>query len=479
MTHHSWFSGLASLLAALAILAALVLACDVMPVSQPDSVLPDLPEAGEPIDLALGTATAQPGAMIGAPAGPTPSAGLTQTTAVAMKPAPTVAAPQRAFQERINILCLGLDNLDPNAAYRRSDTIIVVSLDPATKSVGMLSVPRDLYVPINGLTPPQRNRINAAFVFGDYYHYPGGGIALARRTVQETLGIPIHYYVAVDFRGFVKAIDALGGVDITLDKALSDPLTHWSFPAGPQRLNGEKALQFARVRYLDNDFQRERRQQMLLLALRNQALRLDILPRLPGLLTSLWGTFKTDMSAADILSLAPLAASVDISRIHNHIIDETMTTPYRTQAGAMVLLPKEDAIRKLVAEVLQKPPASVPVAGSPAAQVAAPPTATPAGDLARLQAEKARIEILNGTNTKGLAALTQSALRLLGYQITRIGDADRYTYANTVLTIYIDKSATRELLVQRFHIKAENVKVAINLKSAVDLRLTLGADAVP
>jgi LCP family protein required for cell wall assembly len=479
MKRRSWFPIAVSLLAALAILAAVGLACDLLPVSPPNSVLPGFPEAGEPIDLAPGTATAPPGTVIGAPAGPTPSAGLTQTTALEMKPAPTVATPQRASQERINILCLGLDNLDPNAAYRRSDTIIVVSLDPATKSVGMLSVPRDLYVPINGLTPPQRNRINAAFVFGDYYRYPGGGIALARRTVQETLGIPIHYYVAVDFRGFVKAIDALGGVDLTLDKALTDPLTRWSFPAGPQHLSGEKALQFARVRYVDNDFQRERRQQMLLLALRNQALRLDTVPRLPGLLTSLWGTFKTDLSAADILSLAPLAAGIDISRIHNHIIDETMTTPYRTQAGAMVLLPKEDAIRKLVAEVLQKPPASVPMAGSPAAQVVAPPTATPAGDLARLQAEKARIEILNGTNTKGLAALTQSSLRLLGYQITRIGDADRYTYANTMLTIYIDKPATRELLIQRFHIKAENVKVAINLKSTVDLRLTLGADAVP
>ena len=247
--------------------------------------------------------------------------------------------------ERINILCLGLDNLDPKAAYRRSDTIIVVSIDPVAGTVGMLSIPRDLYVTINGLTPPQKNRINAAYVFGDYYEYPGGGIALARRTVQETLGIPIHNYVAVDFQGFIKAVDAIGGVDITLDKALSDPyLTQWSFPAGPQHLNGEQALRFARIRYMDNDLQRERRQQKLLLALREQALRVDILPRLPALLASLSGSFSTDLSVTDILSLAPLAAGIDPSRIQNRIFDETMVTSYRTSAGAMVLLPNEAAI---------------------------------------------------------------------------------------------------------------------------------------
>ena len=77
-------------------------------------------------------------------------------------------------------------------------------------------------MPINGLTPPQRNRINAAFVLGTTTT-PGGGIALARRTVQESLGIPIYYYLAVDFRGFVKAIDALGGVDITLTSSYPIP----------------------------------------------------------------------------------------------------------------------------------------------------------------------------------------------------------------------------------------------------------------
>ena len=149
-------------------------------------------------------------------------------------------------------------------------------------------------------------------------------------------------------------------------------------------------------------------------------------------------------------------------------------------------MPKEDAIRKLVAEVLQKPPTSAtlaaavtPQAGSPAAQAAGPSTPTPATDLARLQAEKARIEILNGANTKGLAAQTQGALQRLGYQVARIGDADRYTYAETMLTVYIDKPATRELLVQRFHIKPKNVKTASNPKSTVDLRLILGADAIP
>ena len=152
-----------------------------------------------------------------------------------------------------------------------------------------------------------------------------------------------------------------------------------------------------------------------------------------------------------------------------------MTTPYRTQAGAMVLLPKEDAIRKLRARFSKSRPLSplgcrgYAPAGAPAAQAAGPSTASPATDLARLQAEKGRIEILNGTNTKGICPDAGSPLQRLGYQVARIGDADRYTYAETMLTVYIDKPATRELLIQRFHIKPENVKTASNPKSTVDL----------
>ena len=469
----SWFAKLATLITLLGLVAAAALALDL---GLPDQTRPGEGDTTTPGTLSYLAEALSLGEIITDGLASTridPTAGATSQLGPAPVTAPTAPATTSTSTNRINILCLGLDNLDPKATYRRSDTIIVVSLDPGTNSAGMLSIPRDLYVTISGLNPPQRNRINAAYVFGDYYRYPGGGIALARRTVQETLGIPIHHYVAVDFNGFIKAIDALGGVDITLDKPLSDPyLTKWSFPAGPQHLNGEQALRYARIRYMDNDFQRERRQQTLLLALRDQALRPETFARLPSLLTSLWGSFKTDMSLADILALLPVAAAVSPSAIHNHIIDETMVTPYRTAAGAAVLLPKETAIRKLVDEVLQRPPAPT-ASTTPAAG-----TTTAMTDRQMLQDEKARVEILNGTNTKGLAARTQAALQAEGYQVSRIGDADRYTYQATMLIVYADKPFTRELLIQRLSIKPANVQVQLNPKAGADLRVVLGADAI-
>lgn len=288
------------------------------------------------------------------PGGPPQQASGVPTLSPTAVPVPT-PLPAWDSQSRINILCLGLDDLNPKARYRRSDAIIVISIDPATKSAGMLSIPRDLYVPITGIKVPQRNRINTAYVWGEYYKYPGGGPALAMRVVQETLNVPIHHYIAVDFQGFIKAIDAIGGVDIVVDKPIYDPrMPGWYIPAGKQHLNGTMALRYVRFRYSDNDLHRQRRQQAFLLAVRDQVLRMDIIPKLPALLLSLWGSFKTDLTPAQILSLARLGAEIDPSRIKNRIIDETMVTSYRTPAGAAVLLPKEAAIRQLAREV---PPA--------------------------------------------------------------------------------------------------------------------------
>jgi len=368
----------------------------------------------------------------------------------------------------VNILCLGLDDLDPNARYRRSDTIIVVSVDPATKSAGMLSIPRDLYVPITGIKVPQRNRINTAYVWGEYYRYPGGGPALAMRVVQETLGVPIHHYVAVDFQGFIKAI--------------YDPRAPgWYIPAGKQHLNGTMALRYVRFRYSDSDFYRQRRQQKFLLAVRDQVLRMDILPKLPTLLSTLWGSFKTDLTPAQILALARLGGEIDPRNIKNRIIDETMVTSYRTPTGAAVLLPKEAAIRQLAREVLSGAPAMA-VAPSPTPMPPSVPTPAPQAtatpsERERLAKEGASIEVLNGTNVRGLAARTRTRLQEQGFRVIRIGDADRYTYAETLLFVYRDKPFTRELLVQRLGIKPQNVRFTPNARATADLRLILGRDA--
>lgn len=473
-----------AVLAVVLLVSALVSpACGLLPTGWDSVGAFDLPELGEPLET--------PAAALPADR-PSP---YSQATKVPATPTGTPAPLAASQPNRMTILCLGLDSADPNASYRRSDTVIVISVDFASRSAGMLSIPRDLYVPITGLTPPQRNRINTAYVWGEYYHYPGGGPALAMRTVRETLGIPIDHYAAIDFRGFVKAIDALGGVDITLDAAVYDPyLTKWAFPAGRQHMDGDTALRFARVRYMDSDFQRARRQQKLLLALRDQALRSDTLPRLPALLTSLWGAIKTDLSPAQVLSLVRLGSEMDAGRIHNHIIDETMVTPYRTAAGAAVLLPNDAAIRKLAQEVLAAAPAKAATptstrsptatatrqtAGQTATPSATPkPTASPTAK-ERLVQEAARVELLNGAGIRNLAAGTRAILQAEGVQVVRIGDADRFTYAETLLIVYVDKPLARDLLIRKLGIKPQNVRVTPSATMGADLRVILGKDRTP
>ncbi len=169
--------------------------------------------------------------------------------------------------------------------------MIVISIDPVNKSLSMLSIPRDLSVQIPDYN--ENNRINAAHLLGDARDYPGGGPALAKKTVQYTLGIPIQYYVRVNFEGFQKLVDLVGGITINVEAPIHDekfPDANYGFmtvdiPAGVQKMDGVTALQYARVRHGSSDFHRARRQQQVLLAIKDKALSLDIpLTNIPSIL---------------------------------------------------------------------------------------------------------------------------------------------------------------------------------------------------
>ncbi len=184
--------------------------------------------------------------------------------------------------ERVNLLLLGADKRPDETIYR-TDTLIVVTLDPATKTAGMLSIPRDLWVPIPGYG---ESRINQAFVLGEVKKYPGGGPALAMRTVQEFLGVPIHGYVLVDFDGLRKLIDQIGGIDVMVEKPIDDtqyPTDDYGYqevhiPAGLVHMDGDLALKYARVRHGSSDIDRGRRQQQVLMAARDKAAGLALRP---------------------------------------------------------------------------------------------------------------------------------------------------------------------------------------------------------
>ena len=389
-------------------------------------------------------------------------------------PAPTPVPVKKG--ERVNVLLLGVDQRPSENGPTRTDTIIVVTMDPQSKTAGMLSIPRDLWVKIpdlgaKGIT---EDRINDAYFFGELYKYPGGGPALAMKTIQLNLGIPLHHYAIIDFKGFEKIIDTLGGVTIDVETPIQDdeyPDDKFGYqsvyiPAGMQHMDGKTALIYARARHQGSDFGRARRQQQLLLALRDQALSLNLITKLVPLFNALKDTVKTDIDLGDLRTLAPIAVQIDTQNITNRVIDESLTTPWVTPGGADVLLPKQAEINNLVQEMFFTP--------APAESGSKPPQSSEQRE--RLRTEGARLELQNGTMNKGLAAQTQAYLEAQGYQVVSIGDAQRSDYLETVLIYYSDKPYTQEQLIKLFGIRPANVRPGAAPRQDVDIRLILGTN---
>lgn len=181
--------------------------------------------------------------------------------------------------DRVNVLLIGVGgDTHPGEGKNLADAIILASVKPSTGEVALVSVPRDLYVPLAGNSG--MNRLNAAHALGDQIGYKGKGAGLLIDTVEETFGQPIHAYMRVDFAAFEKVIDALGGVDIYVHRPFHDFLFNDSFEAGWQHMNGRRALRYARYRYVrasaeGNNFGREMRQQQVIAAVRKKAEALD------------------------------------------------------------------------------------------------------------------------------------------------------------------------------------------------------------
>jgi LCP family protein required for cell wall assembly len=244
----------------------------------------------------------------------------------------------------VNVLLLGLDESDCASPVEttalRTDTIILVRVDPQAKRAAMLSIPRDLFVAIPGMGG---KKINTANVFGDDPDDPGAGVRLLQRVLFDNLELSAQRWVRIDFRSFQKLIDeGLGGLDMDLPPSANDPtvsLVDTNYPdghcgtmtvrflPGRQHLTGDQVLQYARSRYSSSDFDRSRRQMEVLLALKEQASSPAILPRLPKLLPALLDTVDTDLSPTEILSLARVARGVKRSDILAFRVDESVVYP--------------------------------------------------------------------------------------------------------------------------------------------------------
>jgi LCP family protein required for cell wall assembly len=284
-------------------------------------------------------------ALTGTPAPANASAAITTTTPVSTRGA--IPTPP-GLDKTDNILVLGAD-VRPGRWKPNTDSIMVVAIDHESKQVGIVSIPRDLYINIPGWG---EDRINAAAFVGDQIEYPGGGPALARRMVEETVGLPTQHYVIIRMEGLERLVDALGGVTVNLECPLyeqtPDPknqskLVNWSLPAGPNLLNGADAKKFATYRYIQSDFGRVRRQQQLIWAIRNRALQLDVIPRIPELWTALKDTFETDLGLLDMIQLARLGLEMEPQNVHGVVLDQDVMLPWTTPGGGSVLIVKDQA----------------------------------------------------------------------------------------------------------------------------------------
>jgi LCP family protein required for cell wall assembly len=212
------------------------------------------------------TATTAPSAAASATPTDTPTASPASEPTEPPTPVPPPAG------NAITVLILGSDRRPGEESVPRTDCVMLARIDPQRGRVALLSFPRDLIVAFPGYGSA---RINAAYVWGETYNAPGGGLGLARNTVSNLVGVPIDYTVLVDFEGFIGLIDSLGGVTVDVPKELYDPrfptmdygYTEAHFLPGPQQMDGATALTYSRVRHPDSDFERIKRQQAVLVAI--------------------------------------------------------------------------------------------------------------------------------------------------------------------------------------------------------------------
>lgn len=344
---------------------------------------------------------------------------------------------------RINILLIGVGG-EEHVAGDLSDSIMIVSIDPLSKDVAMLSIPRDLYLPIPGFGSA---KVNAAHAYGEQYDYDGGGPKLLEETLAQNLGIPIHYFARADFTGFTEAINTVGGVDIEVKEAIYDPAypgpglngyEPFSISAGLHHMDGEIALKFSRSRYTTSDFDRARRQQQLLAAFKDKALSLGTLTnpvKLNSLLSTAGSHVRTDLSVKEITKLIDLARAVTPNQITQAALtsDADNYLGFQNIGGASALVPKNGdwfSLRTYVRNLMLD---------------------------GYLKREGATVTVLNGTGVPGLGEQTADILRSYGYKVVKVGTADRDDYEQTKIIDYSNnnKRYTLSYLQRRFGVTAE------------------------
>ncbi len=335
-----------------------------------------------------------------------------------------------------------------------SDTMMVLHIDPKNGQSAILSIPRDLWIDVNG----SKDRVNSAFALG--------GPQLLIKTIQDDLGVQINHYAAVDFSGFQNIVDTVGGLKVFLDAPARDNYSGLDLPnAGCVQLDGTQALAYVRSRHYQSyeagqwvsdptsDFGRIKRQQDFIRRMIRKALASGLsnpltLNRLIGIgVDNL--TIDSTMSSSDMVSVARRFRSLDPDSVE---METLPATPYTTTGGADVLVLNSDEAQPMIDKINGKPPPD--------------PLAVRPGDV--------QVRVLNGNGGAGSASKAASALQGVGFGVTGSGDADSFSNATTIIR-YAPPSLAKAQLLQRYLSASATLKEDTTLGTA-DVALVVGVD---
>ena len=390
-------------------------------------------------------------------------------------------------EDRINIMLIAVGG-EGHSGENLADTIMIASIRPSDHTVALMSIPRDLYVQV----PDEDyfSKINAVHAYGES-RKKDGGPELLKRKIEEITGQTISYYGRVDFIAFKGIVDAVGGVNITIPNSFDDYWHKISFPAGTEKMNGERALAYARARYVEGpeggDFKRAGRQQQLLLAIQEKVFSVNTaldFNALNQIMDSLSNNIRTDMQLWEIKRLYEIVRQVDDTKVHSAVLT---TGPKGVLVGDTQVLGGVPAsilrtrtgdyteIQTIANNIFSDAVSKTLQASSAPAQTTTP---TPTAEPTTTPDTSISIEVRNGTNITGLAQKTADGLTAKGYTVATIGNASTKTQETT--TVYAKNSSDAE--------SAKNIASAIGATtgetipteegvSSADILIILGTDA--
>lgn len=362
---------------------------------------------------------------------------------------------------RVNILLVGMGG--PNhPGGTLTDTIMVASIDPVQKNLGLLSIPRDLYVTIRG---NGKNKINTAYSWGEANkNSTGGGSEVAKQTVGDVLDLPMHYYVKIDFKGFVKFIDTIGGIDVEVPRAISDPYypdakmigyEPFNISAGPHHLDGKTALKYARSRETTSDFDRAKRQQQVIKAAKDKMFSAGVWAnpvKITQLFSILGDNVRTDLSANDMGRLIEIVKQIDETKIATKVLDNSEGGPLVSVSNdGYYLVPRSgnfEEIQYIAHEIFTEP---------------------------FIEAEKAQIEVQNASSLSGAAAQVAKTLKNYGYQVVDTKNAAQPA-TKTIIYDYTQgkKPYTVNFLKNRY--KVQVIPTSRPADTQADIAIVIGED---